>query len=432
MKLSALWRTWCGCFRRTPIVYLLPTCSADICYMPRRDPGSPAVHRGNLVHPVLYNTYAASELHKKHGSGTYRKLQAIVSDLGRVRRRGSSALAQHEYKLVLLYQRQKSSDPFNCSLHVPLGAECAQFTREDMKKSISHDLALHRHGDAPRRLNVGFWVCALWLMRSASEGRRFPFVWYLEDDVYLPGSWSRFMRKYDRTQTSVDLLVPQLPYRLLELNRGRPEDELKEKGWKRPMLGFLRTELAVVRGKAMRVFRRQANASAGPWTPSSYLEPTQLSIPHSTLARRLPVRDEIQYAKAPLYVWRMSGRLAKEVADALLRGARAHEEFLVPTVCDAMLHQPPCLWRTFEAEDIGVPGGANKQDGWYMANRPEFRSQLRHNLSGFQVWVNALQKSGGSKLLSESPQRLYHPVKGQLGGQTQDALTISHREAGGV
>ena len=104
----------------------------------------------------------------------------------------------------------------------------------------------------------------------------------------------------------------------------------------------------------------------------------------------------------------------------------------MPTVCDVMLREPPCLWRTFETNDIGVPGGANKQDGWYMANRPEFRSQLQHNLSGFQKWVDALQRSGGSSLLPESPQRLYHPVKGQLGGQTQDAVTLGAREAGGV
>ena len=142
--------------------------------------------------------------------------------------------------------------------------------------------------------------------------------------------------------------------------------------------------------------------------------------------------DEAQYAKAPLYVWRMSGRLAKEVAASLLRGARAHEEFLVPTVCRVMLRDPPCVWRTFEPDAIGVPGGANKQDSWYMANRPEFRSQLRHNLSGFQEFVDVLQMPGGSRLLPESPQRLFHPVKGQLGGQTQTGVTFSRREAGGV
>ena len=44
-------------------------------------------------------------------------------------------------------------------------------------------------------------------------GRRFPFVWYLEDDVYLPGSWSAFMRRYDvGNQSDVDLLVVQAPY----------------------------------------------------------------------------------------------------------------------------------------------------------------------------------------------------------------------------
>jgi len=151
------------------------------------------------------------------------------------------------------------------------------------------------------------------------------------------------------------------------------------------MLGLLRTELVIVRGKGMRSFRPTAsNASGGdgPWKPTSHMEPTQLSIPHPTLARRLPVRDEAHYAKAPLYVWRMSGRLVTEVADALVRGARAHEEFLVPTVCQARLVTPPCEWRTFVPDDVGVPGGANMQDSWYMGNRPEFRAQVRHNLTG--------------------------------------------------
>lgn len=171
----------------------------------------------------------------------------------------------------------------------------------------------------------------------------------------------------------------------------------------------------------------------------------------------MPVRDEAHYAKAPLYMWRMSGRLVAEVADALVRGARAHEEFLVPTVCQAKLAAPPCEWRTFEPDDVGVPGGANTQDSWYMGNRPEFRARFRHNLtgmhptprpllakqasthnllahnaSGFQAFVDALQQPGGSQLLPESPQRIYHPVKGQLGGQTNTGVTFSRREAGGV
>lgn len=162
----------------------------------------------------------------------------------------------------------------------------------------------------------------------------------------------------------------------------RVQDELNEAGWKRPMLGLLRTELVIVRGKGMRSFRHTASNASGPWKPTSHMEPTQLSIPHPTLARRLPVRDEAHYSKVPLYVWRMSGRLVAEVADALVRGARAHEEFLVPTVCQARLVAPPCDWRTFSPDDIGVPGGANKQDSWYMGNRPEFRAQIRHNLTG--------------------------------------------------
>ena len=69
--------------------------------------------------------------------------------------------------------------------------------------------------------------------------------------------------------------------------------------------------------------------------------------------------DETLYAKVPLYAWRMRGRLATEVARALIRGAKAHEEFFVPTVCRAVLHDPPCRWATFAADDVGVPCGSN-------------------------------------------------------------------------
>ena len=124
--------------------------------------------------------------------------------------------------------------------------------------------------------------------------------------------------------------------------------------------------------------------------------------------------DETLYAKVPLYAWRMRGRLATQVARALIRGAKAHEEFFVPTVCRAVLRDPPCRWATFAAADVGVPCGSNVQDAWYRANRPSFRARLAHNLTDFQAFLGRLQQPGGYQLLPAAPQRLYHPVKGQL------------------
>ena len=109
----------------------------------------------------------------------------------------------------------------------PARAECAELSRSDMKRATRpRSCALHRRGDAPRRLNVGFWVCAIWLVEQERAGRRYPFVWYLEDDVYLPGSWSSFMRRYDaagsaRSPARGDLLAPQIPYRLADQHQRR-------------------------------------------------------------------------------------------------------------------------------------------------------------------------------------------------------------------
>ena len=146
------------------------------------------------------------------------------------------------------------------------------------------------------------------------------------------------------------------------------------------------------------------------------------------------IRDsDADYAKAPLYVWRMRRRLVTEVARALLRGARAHEEFFVPTVCNVMLRDPPCRWAPFDVADVGVPCGSNLQDAWYQANRPELLPRTRAagvaNLTDFRGFVSDLQQPGGYKRLPAAPPRLHHPVKGQLRG-TQNALTI--RENGGV
>ena len=138
----------------------------------------------------------------------------------------------------------------------------------------------------------------------------------------------------------------------------------------------------------------------------------QLSIPRPTLARRLPVANEELYAKAPLYTWRMRDRLANAVADALRRGARAHEEFLVPTVCRVQLQDPPCRWQGLAAEDVGVPCGANWQDAW---NRAQALGEAGgRNWTEFHGWMARLQAPGGSKLLPKAPQRMHHPVKGQI------------------
>ena len=402
---------------------------------------SAAAHaaRQHDAHPsaVLYVTYFASALETGRRSGTYRKLEAIVKDFDRSggadapcarRRRGQCGGG---YRLFLLYQRHKKErllEPFNCTLHAPLGAECYEYTREQMKRTFTHELALHRRGDAPRRLNVGFWVCALWLVEQERAGRRYPFVWYLEDDVYLPGSWSSFMRRYDTANASVDLLVVQAPY-LVEVaaNRG-DEKAFSDGGWARPKLGTLTPELAILRGTQASSFTASGRAGA----PTG-AEPTQLSIPTPTLKKKLPVLRDADYAKAPLYVWRMRRRLVTEVARALLRGARAHEEFFVPTVCNVMLRDPPCRWAPFDVADVGVPCGSNLQDAWYQANRPELLPRTRAagvaNLTDFRGFVSDLQQPGGYKLLPAAPPRLHHPVKGQLRG-TQNALTI--RENGGV
>ena len=95
--------------------------------------------------------------------------------------------------------------------------------------------------------------------------------------------------------------------------------------------------------------------------------------------------------------------------------------------------KPPCVWRTFDDEDIGIPCGANARDAWYQANLSPWNRRSgaqRGNLTQFQRFVTDLQKPGGFELLPQTPQRLHHPVKGQLSGVVLNALTL--REAGGV
>ena len=68
-------------------------------------------------------------------------------------------------------------------------------------------------------------------------------------------------------------------------------------------------------------------------------------------------------------------------------------------------HDTDCSWRTFEVEDIGVPGGANKQDSWFMANRPEYAGRKPRGLGDFKTFLARLQEPGGARQLPDSPQR---------------------------
>jgi hypothetical protein len=385
---------------------------------------------GPTEHPVLFVTYFGSNMHLGRAAPTFRKVEAIAADF---EQHAAAPARRHRgghrprYRLHLLYQRTSPNrfiEPFNCTLHVPANVRCAEYSRGDTKRAFGHEMALHRRGDKPRRLNIGFWICALWMMDREREGVTLPTVWYLEDDVFLPGSWSRFLGRYDRTRPSTDLLVPQQPYVIHTLAQGRPEDSLDTRGWSRlalnasagsrVALGGAALELAIARG-----------ADTGTVA-------TQLSIPSSTLEAKLPVKSVEDYAKAPLYVWRMSGRLASAVSRALLRGALAHEEILVPTVCRAELRQPSCEYAMFDADDLGVPCGSNDQDAWYrLTQEPAMRARAEPmDLPQFRLFFGKLQVPGeGVGMLPAEPQRLYHPVKGQL-MRTQNALTL--REAGGV
>ena len=139
-------------------------------------------------------------MHLGGASATYRKLQHILANLGQ---------HQPRYDLVLLYQRNRAQDPFNCSHHAPSGtAACAEYTRADLKRAFGAELSLSRRDNRPSRANVGFWVCALWMMQEQKAHRAYPFVWYVEDDVLLTGSWFEFLSRYDTSYYWADLLVP--------------------------------------------------------------------------------------------------------------------------------------------------------------------------------------------------------------------------------
>ena len=318
--------------------------------------------------PVLYVTYAASALHER--SGTHRKLESIAADF---------AAAPSAYRLAPPLPTQRGARPLNCSLHAPARAECAEVSRSDMKRAVGHELALHRRGDAPRRLNVGFWVCAIWLVEQCARGGAFRSCG--------TSRTTSTCRARGRPSCS-DMMPPAAPRSRTTCSRRRYRT-----GWRTSTSGAgTASPRSSVGGSDRSRARRRTTgdrAAAAGRHGDAALDPdthprreaagarraATLPAPplpaHTNHRARAQVTDETLYAKVPLYAWRMRGRLATEVARALIRGAKAHEEFFVPTVCRAVLHDPPCRWATFAADDVGVPCGSNVQDAWYRANRPE-------------------------------------------------------------
>lgn len=195
-----------------------------------------------VEHVLLLVTYRGAGLHLGRASPTFAKLEALAHDFAvrstaatvgeavwQLRPRTGADTRPVRYTLQLLYQRTDVADPFSCALHVPVGIGCSEFSRNDTKGAFGHDMALRRQNNAPHRVNIGFWIAALWMMARAKESRPPPaFVWYLEDDVYVPGSVGRFLERYDRVAPwfgGVDLLVPQVPYSMVEQVQNKAEIE---------------------------------------------------------------------------------------------------------------------------------------------------------------------------------------------------------------
>ena len=88
----------------------------------------------------------------------------------------------------------------------------------------------------------------------------------------------------------------------------------------------------------------------------------------------------------------------------------------MPTVCNARLQQPGCRWKMMDTDDLGVPCASNQENAWQRSLRAEFRAPPRGGLNrtAFHRLFAQLQRPGGHHLLPGAPQRLYHPVKGQL------------------
>jgi len=85
-------------------------------------------------------------------------------------------------------------------------------------------------------------------------------------------------------------------------------------------------------------------------------------------------------------------------------------------VCNARLQRPGCRWKMMDTDDLGVPCASNQENAWQRSLRAEFRAPPRVGLNrtAFNRMFAQLQRPGGHRLLPGAPQRLYHPVKGQL------------------
>lgn len=131
------------------------------------------------------------------------------------------------------------------------------------------------------------------------------------------------------------------------------------------------------------------------------------------------MRSETYYSKVPLYLWRMSARLVEALVAALEGGARAHEEIFVPTACQVLLNasaRGPCKWAAVMDADLGIPCGSNENDAWNeVARNADAQARLTLDRAAFREFFAQLQLPGqAAPLLPMEPQRVYHPVKGQL------------------
>ena len=74
---------------------------------------------------------------------------------------------------------------------------------------------------------------------------------------------------------------------------------------------------------------------------------------------------------------------------------------------DSSLASQKC-WRQSRAQ------GDERDEPRVRTRKSLGRARLAHNLTDFQAFLGRLQQPGGYRLLPAAPQRLYHPVKGQL------------------
>ena len=250
----------------------------------------------------------------------------------------------------------------NCSTCTRRRAECAEVSRSDMKRATARARAIRdsaaRAATAQRRL-LGVRDLA---RRAGAPGRRFP-VWYLEDDVYLPGSWSAFMQRYDAAGSAAffedDLLAPQIPYRLADQHQRRWDGVAEvERGWKRDRSRARRrtTLRSCSDGPEP---RRRSSRSRYPPSPRSCRcvasgYPARPTTPGSHQPSRARAGDRRDALRPPCRCTpgACAGASPPRWRAPPIPAAKAHEEFFVPTVCRAVLHDPPCRWATFAADDM--------------------------------------------------------------------------------